>query len=517
MKLNSRVALKDAVITSSVSERAQLLCVRAKELEEAGEFEEARGAISEFWRRIGEPPQVDGLDLSGQADVLLRAGALTGWIGSAQQITGAQEIAKDLISQAARIFEECGLIERVAEARVDLAICYWREGAFDEARISLDHALRQLGDLESEQRLRALLNRAVVEKVSNRYDDALKTHREAAPLFENSTNNILKGKFHNEYATVLKNVGLADNREDCIDQALVEFSAASFHAEQAGNKRFLALVENNVGYLFVRLGRFPDAKVHLDRARSLFTTLKDKGMVAQVDDTRARALIAQGQFARAEMVSRASVRALEEGDELSLLAEALTTHGTALARLGSFSKARATLEKAIRTAHTAGDPDSAGVASLAMSEELSNHLPYEDLVAYYRMAESELVNSQHPEIQNRLGKCARVLLASASVPEGNKAIATPSNGNGSSHSQLSNELASPVLSMNASLEEQVLHYEGNLIRSALEASEGSVTRAARLLGVTHQGLAFILNGRHKDLLPARKPVKRRRRSIIRFH
>jgi tetratricopeptide (TPR) repeat protein len=519
MKLDSRASLKENSTPSSLGERAHLLCTRAKELEEAGEFEEARGAISEFWRRIGEQPQVDGLDSIGQAEVFLRAGALTGWIGSARQIPGAQEIAKDLISQGARIFEECGLSERVAEARVDLAICYWREGAFDEARVSLNDALQQLGDLDSEQRLRALLNRAVVEKVTNRYDDALKTHREAAPLFQNSANNILKGKFHNEYATVLKNVGLAGNREDYIDQALVEYSAASFHAELAGNKRFLALVETNVGYLFVRLGRFPEAQVHLDRARSLFTTLKDKGMVAQVDDTRARALIAQGQFAKAELVSRGSVRTLQEGDELSLLAEALITHGTTLARLGSFSKARATLEKAIRIAHTAGDPESAGVAALAMSEELSKHLPYEDLVAYYRIAESELVVSQHPEIQNRLGKCARVLLAAGSltVSEGNNG-ATTSNGNDPSHSPLSNELSgSPGFSLNASLEEQVLHYEGNLIRRALETSEGSITRAARLLGVTHQGLAFILNGRHKDLLPARKPVKRRRRSIIRFH
>jgi hypothetical protein len=35
--------------------------------------------------------------------------------------------------------------------------------------------------------------------------------------------------------------------------------------------------------------------------------------------------------------------------------------------------------------------------------------------------------------------------------------------------------------------------------------------------VTHQGLAFILNGRHSDLLAIRTPVKRRRKSIIRFH
>jgi transcriptional regulator with PAS, ATPase and Fis domain len=65
-----------------------------------------------------------------------------------------------------------------------------------------------------------------------------------------------------------------------------------------------------------------------------------------------------------------------------------------------------------------------------------------------------------------------------------------------------------------SLETEVRRYEGALIKYALEAEKGSITRAARLLGVTHQGLAFILHGRQKDLAEARTPVKRRRRSIL---
>lgn len=69
---------------------------------------------------------------------------------------------------------------------------------------------------------------------------------------------------------------------------------------------------------------------------------------------------------------------------------------------------------------------------------------------------------------------------------------------------------------NCSLDEEVRRYEGKLIRLALGAAQGSVTHAARLLGVTYQGLAFILNSRHKELLDARKPIRRRNRSIIRI-
>lgn len=516
MKLES-ISLTKNDTTFSLNMRAQAACSRAKALEESSDYDEAREAMSEFWRRIGERPRIAGLDEIARAEVLLRAGTLSGWLGSAGQITGAQEIAKDLISESAGAFAKLGLVERVVEARIDLAICYWREGAFDEARVTLDDALQQLGDLESEQRLRALLNRAIMEKVSHRYEDALRAYREAAPLFEASSNNALKGKFYNEYANVLKTLGLAQKRVDYIDQALVEYSAASFYFEQNGNSRFLARVENNLGLLFIHLGRVSDAQVHLDRARVLFTTLKDKGSAAGVDDTRARGLIAQGQFSEAEKLARGAVRVLEEGDELSLLAEALTTHGTVLARLGNSSKARATFEKAIRVAHQAGDSGSGGIAALSMVEELAKHLPLTDLRDYYRMAESELMTSQRADIQNRLGKCARKLLASdwTSVPNQSAPVTSGSNG----HSPLSDDSSNPepLPTTSTSLEEQVLHYEGNLIKQALETADGSVTRAARMLGVTHQGLAFILNGRHKSLLAARKPVKRRRRSIIRFH
>jgi transcriptional regulator with PAS, ATPase and Fis domain len=67
-----------------------------------------------------------------------------------------------------------------------------------------------------------------------------------------------------------------------------------------------------------------------------------------------------------------------------------------------------------------------------------------------------------------------------------------------------------------SLVEEVLYYEKNLIRRALEATHGGVTRAARLLGTTHQALIAIINTRHQDLLSARTPAQHRRKSIIRI-
>ncbi|HKE56629.1 MAG TPA: helix-turn-helix domain-containing protein [Pyrinomonadaceae bacterium] len=488
-------------------------CQRAKVLEEAGEFDKAREELAPFWVTVGERPATGGLTDWAKAELLLRAGTLTGWIGSARQLQGAQEMAKDLVSESASLFETLGLVEKAAEAKVDLGICYWREGAIDEARITLRLALESLGELESEQRLRALLNSAIVEQVAFRYEEALKIYRDAAPFFERSTNDSLKGKFHNSYAIVLKGLGLSQDREDYIDHALLEFAAARFHFEQAGHKRFRARVENNEGFLFAGLGRFREAYEHIDRARLLHQSVGDNAGVAGADDTRAQTLLLEGKYELAEKIARGAVRSLKEGEEHSILAEALTTHGKALARLQRQEESQSTLDHALAVARRAGDPESGGLAALTIIEELDSYLKLEALADYYRTAESLLSNTQNRRVRKRLGECARRLLAFHFAEAERELTQEPAADEATTRLLLNAEASDSAYS----LEAEVHRYEGSLIRQALEASGGSVTRAARLLGVTHQGLAFILNGRHSDLLSIRTPVKRRRRSIIRYH
>ncbi len=482
----------------AIEENLIPLCELAKGLEEAGEFEQAVETLRPFWKSLGQRPQTEGLLPEAKAELLLRAGTLTGWLGSSRQVSGAQELAKDLISESAELFDRLGLVEKSAEARVDLAICYWREGGLDEARINLRHVLETFENTNSEQRLRALLNSAIVEKVATREHESLRIYREAAPLFEQNTNHALKGKFHNSHATLLKTLGLAENREEYIDTALVEFTAASFHFEKAGHKRFQGRVENNVGFLLGSLGKYEEAQDHLSRAHSLLVSVGDNGGAAGCNDARAQTYLLEGKNVEAEKMAAAAVRALSQGGEQSMLAEALTTHGKAAARLSQFEVAKTSLDRAIEVSRNAGDPDRGGIAALSVIEELDGNLSHAITLQYYQTAESLLAKSQNRSLQGRLGECARRVL-------------------GKLNSDQSADGQAVSMRQGFSLEGEVLRYEGSLIRQALETSGGSVTRAARMLGVTHQGLAFILNGRHSDLLSIRTPVKKRRKSIIKYH
>ena len=474
----------------SGDQRALLRCQLASQLEDEGDYEAAREAMGELWQRVGERPSLEGLNEETKAAVLLRAGVLTGWIGSAEQVSGAQETAKNLISESIALVDGLQQNSRMAEAQIDLACCYWREGAFDEGRIMLREALSHLTDNDTELKATALLRSAIIEMTANRHNDALRIHTEAARLFQHLENHLLRGSFHNSFAIVLRNLGAAENREDYIDRALVEYAAASYHFEQAGHIRYQACVENNLAFLFNTIGKLADAHEHLDRAQVLFTKLKDSVHLAQVDETRARVLLGEGRVVDAEKVSRRAVCTLEKGDELSLLAEALTMHAVTLTRLSHPEQAHSALERAIDAAQQAGDLQSAGLAALTIIEQLGEYLSNDELCATVEQA--------------------AILLEETSDLTTLKRLST------SACRALSREHAFTMRPdwSTFSLKDAMHRYEAHFIQLALKDTGGMVTPAAELLGLSgHQSLVFILNNRHKDLLSDRTPILPRRRSF----
>jgi DNA-binding NtrC family response regulator len=403
----------------SRTEKAFLHCALAKTLEDAGNYEAASRGLGEFWQGLAVRPLLAELAEPAQAELLLRAGSLTGWLGSARQVAGAQEAAKDLIGESLTRFDALGARGKAAEAQTEIAWCYWREGAYEEARVLLCTALEHVNELDEDVRALALIRRGEVERSAGRLNDALLLLLETEPQMGANCNHVLKGSYHSTLANTLNELGTAERRQDYIDRALIEYSAASFHFEQAGHARYRARNENNLGFLLYRLQRFVAAHEHLGRARRLFVSIKETGSIAQVDDTRARALLAEGRYQEAEKIARGAVRALTAGDELALLTEALTTHGTALARLGCPAEARATLERALETGTRAGDGEGSGRAALCLLEELTDFLSLNERRAFYLRADECLAKAQHAETIARLRACARRLLDTPNGPATN--------------------------------------------------------------------------------------------------
>ena len=313
-----------------------------------------------------------------------------------------------------------------------------------------------------------------------------------------SDDDALKGAFHNEFALLFTRLGTEGGGKDYLDRALIEATAASFHFERAGNRRFLARVENNLGFLFFTIGKYDDAHRHLDRARRLFLELKDIGTIAQVDDTRARTLLAEGKLKEAERYARQAVKTLEKGDECSLLVEALTTYGTILARVGNHSRARALLQRAIDVAETCGDLEGAGRARLSIIEELYNQTSASELALILYAAADLLEDSQDPSARQRLIACGskviEALLGAIQKYESPKPTGSWQD---------------------FSLRKEIKKIESRFIEQALRDAGGSVSKASRLLGFKHhQSLISLLGARHQDLQDHRSIKRKRNRHLI---
>jgi tetratricopeptide (TPR) repeat protein len=431
----------------NVGGHAELCLELAKEFENKGEYQKAREVLCELWPDIGQRPILTNLQQGVAAEVLMRVGVLTGYIGFNNRIAGAQEHAKNLISESLLLFEAQRYSKKVAEAQTELALCYWRTGEFSEARDLLKDALSRQ-TLDCELKAKAVLRLAIVERRAASLSEALHILTQSAPLFERVNSHTLKGCYYQALGDLLENLWNTEGPTSYLDRALIEYAAASYHFEQAEHRRFRANVENNLGFLYFKVNHCDEAHKHLDCARRIFTNLNDKCAAAQTDETRARVFLKEGREAEAESVARSSVRALEKSDRQSLLAESSTTHGIALARLGYYSEALTTFRRAIDLYKQIGSVHRAAEVTLTVFEELGDRL---------------------------------VVV----------------------------EKAQPVSGRRLSAETKSLEHD--LIQHALESAQGSITQAARNLGMSHQALNYMLHTRHKDLVTKRTPARRRLR------
>jgi tetratricopeptide (TPR) repeat protein len=366
--------------------------------------------------------------------------------------------------------------EERAEAMGDLALCYWRLGAQDNGRALFRQAIDAAQ--KAETKLRTLTNASTVEISSGRYGDALALLNTAAAFLTEVSDDASHGRYHGQRGLVYRGLGGTDN----LDHALIEYSAASMYYAKAGHIRYRAVIENNIGFIHMLLGRATEALTHLDKARAIFVSVKDSRMVAQVNETRARVFLAQKRFADAESAIFDAIATLERGDDSSLFAEALTTQGSIFAGSGKYDRACETFNRASEVAAAGGDSHLAAVAQLRMIEDLGSVLSGVELLAAYRRANEFVGDGASQSELESLRACLTMVMDKlekwASVEE---------------------EV------IGGTLKEEVDHYEARLILWALECHKGSITSAARELGMKRQRLSKLLHGRLRALALTGKP------------
>lgn len=197
------------------------------------------------------------------------------------------------------------------------ALNLWRESRHGDARILLEDCLRR-GEGITSERIVALSNTlSVVEWSEGNYDKALRILFVVEPLLEFASLG-LRGR-------VFNNRAIARRLLNQLTLALEDYKAALENHRKAGALRAAYEVENNIAELCVFMGRPADAFPYLD---DLQAECDDNLILAQAEDTRALALLAQANYSEAYEASLHSLILLKQfPDEEKPLENSLRTMG----------------------------------------------------------------------------------------------------------------------------------------------------------------------------------------------
>lgn len=387
------------------SEQIQVYCSVSREQIDAGNYDAACRILRGWWQ-FGDWPKLEGLNHRSCADLLFTIGELAGFVASTQQIPRGQRHGEELLIGSITLFDQLGHRKRAAEGRIELALCYYRQGLFDVGRSLLVNVLTSLSTEDSELRSLALIRLASLERHAGRLRDALDRLIEAADAVKRS-GPWATGRRHLELASTYQDLAIAEENAGYFNKAKLFYDKALHEFEAVGNHRYVAIVENNIGLLLLNLSAYQESECHLLRSRHLFKRFFDEVRGAQVDETLARLYIATRRYGLAQELIHKSVNILELTDSEALLAEALTTNGLVESKLGNFTRAKNSFQAACNVAERCGDYEGAGRALLILLEELGHQLEQTETSQLTEKLKVLFATTQQRALQTRVMKCIK--------------------------------------------------------------------------------------------------------------
>lgn len=393
-------------VSLTAVEEVQIFCTVAREQIEVGNYKGGCLMLRKLWRP-GQWPNLAELNANSAADLLFTTGTLASCLSSTGQIEKGQKHAEALLSASIGIFEHMGARRSSVEGRIELAHSYYRQGLLELTSDTLLTVLSDLNIEDSDLKCLALIRLGVVERHAGHIDDALSRFAELCEIVEQSE-PLVKARYHHELANVL-NLAQTKNLLDISETVTQHLQQAFYQFAAIGHHRYTAVVENNLGFQLLKLGRFEEAETHLFHARELFAAFGDMIRQAQVEDTLARLYITTKRFDLAKTAIDKAVAVLERTDEEALFVEALTTRGNVFCKLNRHGEARSILEGACRIAERCGDYESAARALMILVEEMFQQLEESECSDIADRLCDIIKHTQDLATHSRFEQCVRLM------------------------------------------------------------------------------------------------------------
>lgn len=329
-------------------QKSAVLIKKLFKLERRGKFEEALAEVRHIWEDKRSSPNVEGFEPRDAAEILLRCGSLFGALGHIRALPGAQEKSRELLEEARSRFLDIYDLEKIAECENHIALSFWRAGEYNEGTSYLEEALSHKLPDSNTTRLHTYIIKTLIGLALKRYDEILEIVTPLEKEFENCGDDCLIGDFYLNCGVARRNLGRPD-------EALRDYEQAKFYYRKAQQKGFLAVVYNNLAYLYKAEGRFAEALEAIDMAIRLLKQTNDRTREGFAYDSKALIYFDQGKYHLALEAAETGIAILKKSQNTGFLAESLLTRARILVFMDDFSGATFSLVDAVNIARVRVD------------------------------------------------------------------------------------------------------------------------------------------------------------------
>lgn len=308
------------------SEDALQLIDRARDAEMCRDLDSLTGLLSQVWEDIDHAPDYSRFGAEINAELLRLSGAYLSQYGKSKGLVDQQRRAKEMLARSIRIFELIGNREKVAEAEIARAACYWYSGEVEKCE-SILSSLERGFKRNQPTYLQIQINRiGCLNWQGNHVKaliivDSIHTYALSCPVQK------LQVQFHNQAGITYQ---LANENKKAIDHLL----KAIHLSRLSNNTRILGLNLNCLSMTLRRAGDFASAHEYIKEALTVLESVGDKGWIPNVLDSQALIFLDEGRIDDALETIKKAISLFSESEDYSSLTDAMFTKCRCLLRLG---------------------------------------------------------------------------------------------------------------------------------------------------------------------------------------
>ena len=314
-------------------------------LERCGKYEEAFAELRHIWEDTNGLPSIEEFTPRVAAEIVLRCGAIIGFLGHNRQLPDSQEKSKNLLTEARNRFLQIYDAEKIAECENYLALAYWRGGEMIEAEAWVEEALSHPLNASSEAWIYANLTKSLIYLSAGKYEEIVKNLKSLEKHFKNLGNNFLLGSFCTNLAVAYRNLGKTS-------EALKYYESARHYHHKSGHQIYLGTIENNLAYVYKSLGRYRKAHQAIDHGIEIFKKVKDRTREGFSLDTKAEIFCDEGRYDEALKVIEKAILILGKSENAGYIVETYLSKAKILVSLGKTTAAFLCLSDAVQIAKT---------------------------------------------------------------------------------------------------------------------------------------------------------------------